>query len=354
MAEPVAEEALRELLAAPSLRRLAIAGLAKNVGKTTLLGAVAARLQAAGEPVGFVSIGVDGERLDGLSGAAKPPVVLAAGDLAVTAERSLGEAECGPELLSRLGVRSVLGELFLVRATRPGRLVLAGVRFRSDVALAVDALRGAGAARVLIDGAFDRLMAASPGLCDGVLLATGMAVAEQPDAVALRTAEVVARFALPVAPEAWWRAADDGGLVGWREGVAELLAAPSLLSDEAAQALRTARPARLFAPGAFSERAAALLLGLGKDVPREVVETDATHVMVTEAMQRRLAKAGVTLSVARSVPLLAVAYNPTRPEGGGVPSEQLCAALSSRLPAGLLLWDVAGSKLHRAGRSGEV
>ena len=29
-------------------------------------------------------------------------------------------------------------------------------------------------------------------------------------------------------------------------------------------------------------------------------------------------------------------------------------ALSSRLPAGLLLWDVAGSKLHRAGGSGEV
>ena len=87
MAGPSAAEALAALLAEPSMQRLAIAGLAKNVGKTTLLGAVASRLQAAGGPVGFVSIGVDGERLDGLSGAAKPPGVLAAGDLAVTCGR---------------------------------------------------------------------------------------------------------------------------------------------------------------------------------------------------------------------------------------------------------------------------
>ena len=354
MAGPSAEEALRELLAAPSMRRLAIAGLAKNVGKTTLLGAVSARLQSAGKPVGFVSIGVDGERLDGLSGAAKPPVVLAAGDLAVTAERSLGEAECGPELLSRLGVRSVLGELFLVRATRPGRLVLAGVRFRSDVALAVEALRGAGAARVLIDGAFDRLMAASPGLCDGVLLATGMAVADRAELVAQRTAEVVARFALPLAAEAWWSTALVGGLIGWRDGVVTPLGAPSLLSDEAAEAVRSARPERLFAPGAFSERAAARLLSLGSPLPREVVVTDATHVMVTEAMQRRLAKAGVALAVARSVPLLVVAYNPTRPEGGGVASSELRDALAAKLPAGMLLWDVAASCVARTGGSGEV
>jgi hypothetical protein len=350
MAEALAAEVLAELLAAPSMQRLAIAGLAKNVGKTTLLGAVAARLQAAGGPVGFVSIGVDGERVDGLSGAAKPPVLLAEGDLAVTAERSLGEAECGPELLSRLGVRSVLGELFLVRATRSGRLVLAGVRFRSDVALAVEALRAAGAARVLIDGAFDRLMGASPGLCDGVLLATGMAVSERAETVAQRTAEVVARFGLPVASEGWWRGAGEGGLVGWRAGAVVGLDAPSLLSDEASAALRAAAVERLYAPGAFSERAAALLLSLGEARPREVVVADATHVMVSEAMRQRLARAGVALAVARAVPLLAVAYNPVRPEGGPVVGCQLLEALSSSLPEGTPLWDVVAGRVDFAGR----
>lgn len=353
MQDAAAAEALAALLAEPSMQRLAIAGLAKNVGKTTLLGAVASRLQSAGGPVGFVSIGVDGERLDGLSGAAKPPVVLAAGDLAVTAERSLGEAECGAELLSRLGVRSVLGELFLVRATRPGRLVLAGVRFRSDVALAVDALLAAGASRVLIDGAFDRLMAASPGLCDGVLLATGMAVADRPETVAERTAEVVARFALPVALERWWSGAA-GGLVAARGAQLFGLQAPSLLSDDAAAELRERQPERLFAAGAFSERAAALLLGLGSVAPREIVVADATHVMVSEATRQRLGRAGIGLAVARSVPLLAVAYNPTRPEGGGVTSEQLRGALAARLNGEMLLWNVAAGEVTRAGRSGEV
>lgn len=348
MAGPTAEEALRALLAAPSMRRLAIAGLAKNVGKTTLLGAVAARLQAAGTPVGFVSIGVDGERFDGVTGVAKPPVVLAAGDLAVTAESALAEAECGPELLSRLGVRSVMGELFLVRAQRAGRLLLAGVRFRADVELALAALLEAGAERVLIDGAFDRLMGASAGLCDGLLLATGMAVSERVEQVVARTVEVAHRFAVPVAERDWWRAAD-GGLVGFRDGAAVGSVVPSLLAEEAEPWLRAHLPERLYAPGALSERAAALLLSLGAQGPREVVVADATHLMASESTMQRLGRAGVGLRVARGVPLLAISCNPTRPEGGTPGGAGLQSALAGALPPGALVWDVADGRVVRAG-----
>lgn len=341
-------EALRTALRSEEHRRLAIAGLAKNVGKTTLLGGVATLLQSSGAPLGFVSIGVDGERFDAVTGAAKPPVLLAEGDLAVTAEGALGDAACGPELLGRLGIRSVMGELFLVRASRSGRMMLAGVRFRADVEVALVALRNAGAERLLIDGAFDRLMGASAGLCDGCLLATGMAVSDRLEVVVARTVEVAERFACPVAEQAWWRGLPPA-LVGEREGAVLTAGVPSLLTEEAEPWLRAAALERLYAPGALSERAAALLLSLGARGPRQVVVADATHLMATTATMGRLERAGIEVRVARGVPLLGVACNPTRPEGGTPNGMALQGALAAALPKGMPVWDVVAGSVVRAG-----
>jgi hypothetical protein len=50
------------------------------------------------------------------------------------------------------------------------------------------------------------------------------------------------------------------------------------------------------------------------------------------------------------VPLLAVAYNPVRPEGGPVVGCQLLEALSSSLPEGTPLWDVLAGRVEFAAR----
>ncbi|WDL95132.1 hypothetical protein [Alicyclobacillus sp. ALC3] len=190
-------------------RNLAFIGVTKHAGKTTALNAFIAQLQAdAGSPqsstserIGLLSIGLDGERLDTIMGIRKPPVEVPVGTLVASAEGALAESDAGLEYLEALPIDSPLGQVLVAQVTRPGHVLLAGVRQRQHVQQVATRLRHYGATWCLVDGAFDRVAAAAPHLVDAAVLAVGATAGATVDAVIAQATPVVQRFLLPEVAE---------------------------------------------------------------------------------------------------------------------------------------------------------
>lgn len=142
-----------------------VTGPEKHCGKTTFmnLAALAVRraTQASGKPgPALLTVGYDGESRDFLSGARKPAVPVAAGDVVVTTERFA--RPCGPEILDVLPGSTALGRLCIARAHRTATVALVGPEGNSLVAWAAARIvEGGLASAVLVDGAINRITQAA-------------------------------------------------------------------------------------------------------------------------------------------------------------------------------------------------
>lgn len=326
---------LHALLDTHAPRRIAFVGVAKNAGKTTALAGVLDAWERAGHTPALLSIGVDGERADAFSGAAKPRISAARDTLLATAEEAIPRGSAAFALLQGTGISSPLGEVFVARVTRTGDVLLAGLRQRSDVAQVCDLLEAHGATHLLIDGAFDRLAAADPTVCDAVVLSTGMVLDPDPHEVARQTAGLYRRLTLPQAPpslDALARAAVAGQVMlagpdGLRDtGLNSVIAYPEAL----AAAVRPTDTG-LSVPGLLSTRVVQQLLALS--VPSlDIVVPDATRVLCPPHWLSTLARRGRRLWVAHPMRVLAITANPHAPGGRTVASQVLLDALAAALP----------------------
>ncbi len=154
-------------------RVVAFVGLAKNCGKTTALNHVAAGYRAAGVRLGLTSAGRDGEATDAVTRQSKPRVPVWPGVLLATARESLAEATAPWRLVEQTGLPTAMGPLAIVEATGEGIAELAGPVTLAQCRPVLDGLLRAGAGRVLLDGALDRLAVAAPAVSDAVVLAAG-------------------------------------------------------------------------------------------------------------------------------------------------------------------------------------
>ncbi len=143
-----------------------ILGNEKNAGKTTVLNCILSILRGSGTSPAFLSIGVDGESHDTLSGKPKPPVFAENGDMVITTESALLATDCAYEILESFKMVTVLGRLIAVRVSSPGRIELIGPENNQQLGRLLEYLRGVkNDMSILIDGAFNRKtqMAAAKG-----------------------------------------------------------------------------------------------------------------------------------------------------------------------------------------------
>ncbi|MEX0974185.1 MAG: hypothetical protein WD024_02385, partial [Bacillota bacterium] len=166
---------LADLVARSGVRSVAVVGTAKNVGKTVTMNYLAHELSAKGLSVGLVSSGRDGENTDSFTGEPKPSVVPPEGSWVATAEGVLGEAGGLMEIADVSERPGLLGRLVLGRVREPSPLELVGPGNARELAGVVRALQSMGANIVLVDGALDRVAAASPRVTEATILATGAA-----------------------------------------------------------------------------------------------------------------------------------------------------------------------------------
>lgn len=134
-----------------------ILGNEKNAGKTTLLNYLVRRLRERGS-LAYLSVGVDGEGTDLISGGAKPNVVAAPGDWLVTAAHALRQSDIAAEIHEVFPFGTAMGPSVLVRVVRGGFVELIGPGTNQQLSHVLQYVTsGAGVRTVLVDGAINRI-----------------------------------------------------------------------------------------------------------------------------------------------------------------------------------------------------
>ncbi len=328
-------EALRALRQTDALT-VAVTGCSKNAGKTTALNI----LTADWDRPGLMSIGIDGEDADFWLGVPKPRISASAGTLFATAERALAAATVEAETIERTGVSTPLGEIVIARATKPGRVLLAGVRHKADVLMLKELMLALGVTRIAIDGAYQRLMSADPAVSDGMILATGAVLGSTAGEVADRTMDFLARIQLPAVDDADLAATLDKacrlGVTIARDGDGNEFQADGPGAAGAIGLIESygAGVTHLMIPGSIPEgftiameKVASSLSPGCRDAGFSIVVQDPTRVFLRANEFRWLSRRGHRITVARPIRLLAVAVNPVSVFGGRIPSVELVSAI---------------------------
>jgi hypothetical protein len=315
-----------------SARRVAFVGIAKHAGKTTAMNDLIGQATEQGRRLGIVSIGVDGERNDAIMGVPKPEVYVPVGTLVASAGDVLTEGSAALSIVESTGLSSTLGDIYIAEVKRAGTVLLAGIRYAAQVEQVLTRMERLGAELCFVDGAFDRMMAASPALTDGVVLATGAVVAPTVEEIVRKTRFFLQRFTLPVADE--WAAElldlaqEKGSLVvgGEQDSSTE----PVVLAQRSSFVANPQNDE--FWPGAEEARVLAVcgavtdrLLGMLEGLPRgfTLVIPDATHFFATAAVWRKFLRRGHEIVVRRSVRMFGLAVNPHSVAGYDLPRREL-------------------------------
>lgn len=176
---------------------IALVGICKNAGKTTVLNALLSILERRGVTAAITSAGYDGEAVDAVTGTEKPGIWVKKGTLFVTASGLLRACDVTKEVIGTTGVFTPLGEAVLLRALSDGPVRIAGPSAGGQITKVVGALFDHGARRVLVDGAINRKSFGSPAVCDAVILCAGASAGSDMETVALDTGYACELLTLP-------------------------------------------------------------------------------------------------------------------------------------------------------------
>ncbi len=321
--EPAGRTLFDVVAAAPG-SAIAVVGLVKNAGKTTVANALMQHL-----PVrwALTSLGLDGERTDHLTGMAKPRIVPTPGTLVATTEGSLERSGYRMELLEVLPFRTALGRVVIgVAGESAGAVEVSGPTTLAELRASVDRLRALGAERVLVDGAINRLGSASPRVSDGVIMATGGMVGDTLQDAVECTAQTLESLTLPRVDEKSRRrlcaAGDDGcGRPACRllslddRDDAHELDVVSAVGEGAAvcREIRRLGTRTLYCGGAITQDFIDDMIRLlppGQEL--RLVIRDATVLVTPVIWVSRLLRRGVRIEVLDPLGVLAVTTNPFR------------------------------------------
>lgn len=345
---------LAQIVAEANITRLSLIGLSKNVGKTTttryLVETLLREERFTASELALTSMGLDGEATDMLTGLPKPRYAPQAGMLIATTANFLQQAEdegAQVERLRELPYRTALGQVTVARMRRAGRVVIAGPTLLQDMRHMLTQMSMFGARLSLVDGAINRLGAASPTVSNACILCTGTSAGGTPAVVARRTADVLARLCLPTVEAktlaAYQRLQPQAHLFRCcpeDEGAhAEIYAGTQEPAEEAgwlAHAMALRPHCAFILRGALNEELARELLArLSQERvahhAAELVVGDATKIFCHSVTLERLAARALHVRVAEVVRVLALTMNPYTPEYTCT-SEQLLTALDKALP----------------------
>ncbi len=309
--------ALHDLVAASGAPAIAVIGLVKNAGKTTVVNALLAKAERC---FGLTSLGLDGERTDHLTGLAKPSIAPPSGTVVATTEGSLARSRYELDVLETLPFHTPLGHVVIGRASGGGCVEVSGPTTLAELRTTIERVHAHGARQVLVDGAINRLGSASPRVSEALILATGGMVGDTLDEVVETTRATLDMLTIPRA---------SGEIVAQLEphlgsaraitlderGKAAALALETVIGEGVAVAREVARrkAATLFVGGALTEE---FVDDFTRVLPPRhrirVVVRDATVLVLPATSVARFARRGIALEALRSLRVLAVTVNPFR------------------------------------------
>lgn len=302
------KEALREA------KRIAIVGLEKNTGKTTVLNHLI-EVNGGERTLFLTSIGYDGESVDQVTKTHKPRIFVPKGTLIATARSLLPRCTVEKEILDTTSLATAMGEVILFRALDAGYVELAGPSTIAQMKQLVDKVSEEYSVLPIIDGALSRLSSAGHGLAEEIILCTGPSVHPSFQRVMDKTLLTAALLNFPKAhrpvdfskaaaylmgeEEMAFTATDDG------EGLLQAKDILKVWQDEPILALK----------GLLSEAMVLDFLKWKDFRDKTIILEDATRLFVTPATFETLKRRQIRFEVTNPVKLLCIAINPTSPRG---------------------------------------
>lgn len=311
-----------------SYSSIAIVGTAKNVGKTTCLNYLITRFAAEGKRLGLTSVGRDGEDIDQITDRPKPRISPPPGTLVATAHISARRSTASLREIAKTPFRTAIGPVGLYEVVRPGFVELAGPVTVEDTLHLNHLLRHHGAQTLLVDGAIDRRASASRAVAEGVILATGLALAMEPQDIA-EHAFTQMRWMTLAAPERTISTERSGIF----NTAGEFVPWPQATILEQGESLLEWLPRdteTLVIAGALTERLGRRLL-TDRIQNLTIVVPDGTHLLLEPETFGKLESRGVRFHAAHPIRLIAVTVNPTSPLGQEVDPKQFQALVQERL-----------------------
>ena len=309
---------LYKLVDASPQRSLAVIGLVKNAGKTTVVNSLMAN---CGRRFGLTSLGLDGERTDHLTGLAKPSIAPPAGTLVATTQGSLDRSRYDMHVLEELPFHTPLGRVLIGRAGGEGKVEVSGPTTLAELRYTIQRLQALGADQVLVDGAINRLGSASPRVSEGVVMATGGMVGDSLDDVLATTVATLDMLLLPATDAATRGLLEAAGLESARAVSVddlddiERLDVPTVVGEgvSVAREVERRRTRTLFIGGALTQE---FVDDFTRVLPprRElrVVVRDPTVLVLPATTVSRFRRRGIALEVLTPLRVLAVTANPFR------------------------------------------
>lgn len=302
------KEALRQA------KSIAIVGLEKNTGKTTVLNHLI-DVNAGQRDLFLTSIGYDGESVDQVTGTHKPRIFVSAGTLIATARSVLPRCSVEKEILDTTGIATAMGEVILFRTLDSGYVELAGPSTIADMKRLVDSVCQKYPVLPLIDGALSRLSSAGHGLAEEVILCTGASVDSSFQRIMDKTLLTAAQLNFPKAHCQVDFSRADAYLFGeeitaftateQEEGLLKVEEILDIWHDELVLALK----------GLLSESMARDLLKWRGFRNKTIILEDATRLFVSPSTYHKLMARRIDFEVLMPVKLLCIAVNPTSPRG---------------------------------------
>ncbi|RAL23363.1 hypothetical protein [Thermoflavimicrobium daqui] len=308
-----------------SIRSLSIIGLSKNAGKTTVCHALVQELKDHLR-LGLVSIGVDGEERDHWSGLPKPPIYVSTGNIVATANTLFDQQAGNWEVLCHTGIHSILGEIYLAKAKQDTYIKLAGIPTLSGIQKVLSQMDRWGVDLVLVDGAYDRRVSASPGVTDASVLVVGASMGHSLQKIAAKVEETLHLFRLPACEDEkvhlfMQKAIEENCLYAKSSERWKALSYSSLLPMTQSEISSLSKYEGLIVSGALTDHNLRALLQ--KSPHLHIYVPDATHLFVSLATLRQFYRSGGKINVLKSINLLFLAINPVSPDGFSFNHEEL-------------------------------
>ncbi|MGI1690882.1 hypothetical protein [Thermoanaerobacter uzonensis] len=171
-------------------RTISIIGMAKNVGKTTVLNYILNKARGK-YTLGLTSIGRDGEEYDQVAFFPKPRIYIAKGSYIATAKETLLNSDITKEIVVTTGFDTPMGEIIIAKALSDGYVDLAGPSVNNEMTKVCNLLLELGCDKAIIDGALSRKTQASPSVSEATILATGAALSYDMEETIRKTAFTV-------------------------------------------------------------------------------------------------------------------------------------------------------------------
>ena len=315
-------------------RSVAIAGLAKNAGKTVTLNYLIRETHKMAYEIGVTSIGVDGESIDRVTNTEKPEIRLYRGMLFATSETHYRQRTIESEVIGLSPRQTSIGRVVTARALSDGKVLLSGPSDSLSLRRLINDMHRQGIRTVLVDGALSRVSLASPAVTDAVILATGAALSPDIRTIVSKTRFVCSLVDLPEADALQREKFKDITSGVWaldKDGIPVDLGIKTSLDLKAIKEGMLKYGPKVYAAGAVTDKFLRYLTSQKEIRETELFVRDFTKIFVEPSSLHIFLKSGGKIKVLKKCNLLAVTINPWSPTGFSVDREKLQKALQKEI-----------------------